>query len=95
VVSEIAATIAQAVAAAETMLAGAEAAPSSALDWLTVAALRLSVGRRAAGIDALDRAVRLAPDDPDVWTARGDVLRRMGVFPLDVEAYREAARLRA
>jgi tetratricopeptide (TPR) repeat protein len=75
-------------------LARAEAEDASADRALRVAACRVKLGERDAGLAALDEAVRIAPLDADVWAARGDILRRMGLFPLDVEAYQEADRLR-
>jgi tetratricopeptide (TPR) repeat protein len=93
-IAEIASVIDEAIANAEGMLAEAEDAPRAIEDWITIAALRLALGRTDAGIDALDRAVALDRENPEVWLARGEVLRRAGVFPLDVAAYHEAERLR-
>jgi tetratricopeptide (TPR) repeat protein len=71
-------------AAGERLEKAARLAPSSPLTWLGVAQTRLQLGRRDEAIEAGDRALALAPDEPGV-------ARALAMFYVQAKDFAKAA----
>ena len=56
--------------------------------------IELRPGRRARGIEILQKAVRLRPREFRVWLAMGKVLHDLGDFPKAIQAYEKALGLK-
>jgi tetratricopeptide (TPR) repeat protein len=69
-------------------LAGAQ---GDAGAWLAIGVAFGAIGQLAEAEDALGRAARLAPDDPEALAAHARVLRRLGVAAYDDKRHDEAA----
>jgi capsular polysaccharide transport system permease protein len=79
---------------AATLLAAAVARdPVNATLWRMISAAEGQRNAIAAAFDAIDRALQLAPDNPDYHLHRGHLLYRSGDFAATAEAINRAAEL--
>jgi len=66
--------------------------PKNLSAWLKLGKLYSDFGLTRDAIDAYNRYLTLQPDNPDVRTDLGILLRRLGDFDGDIEEFQKAAR---
>ena len=85
----------EALAESESLLARAvEIDPGHARAWYDLGLVRERRGAPGPGLEAIDEALRLSPEEPDFLLARASLLRRLGREREAIEAENAAGRAR-